>query len=82
MELLYMNNKKVDKIRSIVADILEVPLENITNDTFFGDIKNWNSMNHIKLILAVEEEFDVRFDDKKLSELSSISEILNYLNKR
>ena len=50
-------------IFKIVSTMMDEPLENIFIDTGPSSIANWDSLRHMKLILATEEKFDIIFPD-------------------
>ena len=60
------------KIISIMADIFELDAANIPDDASPGVIENWDSIRHMNLIVALEEEFDVRFNDTDIVDLITI----------
>jgi acyl carrier protein len=40
----------------------------------------WNSLKHMEIMFAIEEQFDIQFSELELSELDSLSEIVNALS--
>jgi acyl carrier protein len=65
-----MNNE--DKLKQIIASVFNVDLSTISNETSPDTIENWDSLNHLNLVLALEEGFDVNFTEQQTVE------ILNY----
>ena len=75
------------------ADTLE-KLESIFLDTFTGigyafsteitreDIDEWDSLNHIRLLTAIESEFDFQFDLDEIEDISSVSTIADIINNK
>jgi acyl carrier protein len=43
------------------------------------DVEEWDSLGHIRLIGAVEAEFNVRFDLPEIEELSNVGEFMDLL---
>ena len=68
-----------DEISKIVNDIFTgiFKLENevISNETNSDDVKNWDSLNHIILINAIENEFKIKFPLGEMADLRSIGDI-------
>ena len=52
----------VDQIKQIMADVLDLEAECIDESTTQDNTPNWDSLNHVNLIIAVEQEFDVTFE--------------------
>ena len=61
-----MENTKIKQVMSLV---FEVPLESITDDASSDNIENWDSLRHLNLILALEEEFGVSIPDEEVGNL-------------
>ena len=60
------------KIISIMADIFELDASDIPDNASPGVVENWDSIRHMNLIVALEEEFDVRFNDTDIVDLITI----------
>lgn len=57
------------KIKQVMSAVFEVPLESITDDASSDNIENWDSLRHLNLILALEEEFVVSIPDEEVGNL-------------
>ncbi len=71
-----------DKVREIMSRVLETPAEAITDDASVKSVKSWDSMHHLLLILALEEEFGVSIPDSEVTELLSLEAILTALKEK
>jgi len=61
------------KIKQIMAIIFDTTKENIPDDAEPLKIDQWDSLNHMQLIVALEQEFDIKFSDDELTELLNLS---------
>ena len=61
-----MQNTKIKQLMSLV---FEVPLESIADDASSDNIENWDSLRHLNLILALEDEFGVSIPDDEVGNL-------------
>ena len=68
-----------ERISAIAADILEVPPSQIGPCASPETIANWDSVRHLNLVLAYEQEFDVQFEPEEIDELKSIAHIREVL---
>jgi acyl carrier protein len=59
--------------------ILKIPVSKKKNNLNFTNTKKWDSLNHIKLILAVESRFNIKIDLETTATLMSYDKILNFL---
>ena len=65
-----------EKIRQVMADILDMEPSGIDDDTSMDNVEGWDSANHISLVLALEEEFDATFDVSEIEEMTSFYSIV------
>lgn len=59
------------KLKEVLSRIFNVSLNTITEDASPDTIENWDSLRHMNLVLALEEEFDVEFTDDQVVEILS-----------
>ena len=52
-----------------MAAVFDVPVDTISDDASPHDIPAWDSIKHMNLILALEEEFDIQFDEAEIPTL-------------
>ena len=57
------------KIKEVMSAVFEIPLESISGDSSYDNIENWDSLRHLNLILALEEEFEVSIPDEEVGNL-------------
>ena len=59
-------------IREIMGVVFKVDVAEITNDLSAVNFERWDSLAHMNLLVALEEEFDIRFPDEMLDDLVSV----------
>ncbi len=64
-----------DQVRQIASDIFSVPVGSIGADSSADTIEAWNSMQHLNLVLALEERFDVHFSPEEIEGMHSLGSI-------
>jgi acyl carrier protein len=57
------------KIKQVMSAVFEIPVESIVDDASSDNIENWDSLRHLNLILALEEEFGVSIPDEEVGNL-------------
>lgn len=65
-----MNNEQ--KLKQIIASVFKIDVGGVNEDTSPDTVESWDSLNHLNLVLALEEAFNVNFTE------SQTVEILNY----
>jgi len=69
-----------ERVFQIISQIMGTPIQNIREDSSPDTIAEWDSLKHMRLVLALEEEFSVRFSDETIVGMLNVSEILNALS--
>ena len=65
-----------EKIKEIMARVFEIPIDKVGDDASLETIEEWDSLHHLYLVLALEEEFGVSLTDDEIVELLSLDLIL------
>lgn len=68
-----------NKIKDIMATILEVSIDDLDENSSQATLESWDSLKHMQLIIAIEEEFDVEIEDIDLIEMISFQTIKDAL---
>jgi len=63
---------------SILSEVLKVPVLPDDNPTR-EQLANWDSLNHMELILRLEEHFQVRFNGKEVAEIQSLDDLIHII---
>jgi acyl carrier protein len=56
-------------IKQVMSAVFEIPVESISDDASSDNIDNWDSLRHLNLILALEEEFGVSIPDEEVGNM-------------
>tara|TARA_B110000003_G_C16475143_1_gene467277 strand:+ start:546 stop:779 length:234 start_codon:yes stop_codon:yes gene_type:complete len=62
--------------------ILKVPKSKNKDKLNFKNIKRWDSLNHINLILAIESKFKIKITPEQNFNLNSYKKILLFLKNK
>ena len=57
------------KIYKLMSNVFEIPVEEISEDSSLDSIESWDSIRHLNLILAIEEEFGITIPDEEVGNL-------------
>ena len=57
------------KIYQLMSNVFEIPIEEISEESSIGSIPSWDSIRHLNLILAIEEEFGISIPDEEVGNL-------------
>ena len=70
------------EIRNIMASVFKRDLSQIDEDASPDTIDTWDSLGHMKLIVALEEEFGVSFTDDEIPEMLNYQLVLATLKSK
>ena len=54
----------------------------INNSTNSDDIEEWDSLNHIQLVLSIEKKLNVRFKTGEIQSLKDVGEMIDLLEEK
>ena len=72
--------KLQEKVRSILAEVLNVGLAEISHETAFGDLPQWDSMGHMEVMIVLEANFGVDINADTISTLVSVPTICEHIS--
>lgn len=70
-----------ERIRSILAEALQLPLEAIPADLAFGDLPQWDSMGHMEVMMRLEQHFGIEINGDTIANLTSIPVIISHISQ-
>jgi acyl carrier protein len=70
------------RIREVMAGVLEVEPAAIGANFGRDDAALWTSLNHLRLITALEESFDIRFDMREVARMERFESIQQAVAER
>ncbi|MGA8541593.1 MAG: acyl carrier protein [Terriglobales bacterium] len=76
-----MTASTFEQVREIASDIFGIKIEKITAQSSPQTIENWDSMQHLNLILAIEEKFAVHFEPEDIEEMNNIGAVAALVEK-
>ena len=64
-----------EKTNQIIERILGVDLPQNTKSLRASDIHGWDSMSHVRIMVAIENEFEILFSIPEINDMDSIQEL-------
>lgn len=69
-----------ERLYQICTVVLNIPADQIDISTGPSNCRNWDSLRQMKLVSAIEEEFEIEFDFRDATLISSIGEMEDLVN--
>jgi len=70
------------KVEGVLAEVLQLPPSEITDDLTMKDVEAWDSLKHMELIVALETTLEVQLTFEEIVTMQSVREIKRVLAER
>ena len=77
-----MADKIIERLNEVFQNVFDDEDITVDRDTTADDIEDWDSLEHIRLIVAVEREFGVKFTMKEVSSMKNVGEMMDIIAER
>jgi len=71
-----------ERVLEIVSQVMGVPVETLSEQSSPDTVESWDSLNHMNLVLALEEEFGIQFSDDQIVGMLSVEAMIAALKDK
>ena len=75
-------NEIYERLNEVFQDVFDDDSRTVNPNTTAADIEDWDSLSHITLMAAVEDEFRMKFSMKEVVEMKNVGEMVNIIAAR
>ncbi len=68
-----------EKLKGIIAEVLNVDEDEITMDTTFVDDLGADSLDVFQIIMGIEEEFDIEIENEEAEKIVTVSDAVEQI---
>lgn len=68
-----------EKLKQIIADVLNVDAEEITMETTFVDDLGADSLDVFQIIMGIEEEFDIEIQNEDAEKITTVADAVEQI---
>jgi acyl carrier protein len=68
----------MDRLAAVFEEVFDRPVE-LRDDLTAADVEEWDSVMHVVLILATEDEFGVKFESSEIANAGNVGEFVKLL---
>jgi acyl carrier protein len=72
----------MERLNAVFRDVFDDESIVVSDQTTADDIEDWDSLEHINLIEAVEQEFRMQFQMKEVSGMKNVGEMADIIATR
>jgi len=69
----------LEELQPLFRDILDQPNLRITRESNSSNVEGWDSLAHINLVTAIEQEYNVKFSIDELLVLKNVGEMVDLM---
>ncbi len=78
-----MKNEQIYKeLDEIFQDVFDDENIHVTEKTTAADIEDWDSLEHINLVVAIENHFGIKFNMSEVTTMKNVGEMVNIILER
>ena len=77
-----MSDEIIDKLTEILQTVMNDDSIEVYEELSATDVENWDSLNHVNLMISVESEFGIRFNSDEISSLANIGELIQLIKEK
>jgi acyl carrier protein len=72
-------DKIMIEVKKLVSSILDIPLQNVNDDSTIDDHLEWDSLKHLQIIIELEQRFKLDIPISSFDKLTSIQNINEFI---
>ncbi len=69
-------------VATLFSDVLDIPVERITDETSPENTPEWDSLQGMNLVVALESTFGIRLTTKEIISMKSVGTVREYLRAK
>jgi acyl carrier protein len=70
------------RLTAVMRDVFDDDTLVATPEMTASDVKDWDSASHITLVVAVEQEFGIKFKTAELEDLKTVGQLVEHIARK
>ena len=70
------------ELREIMIDVFDVDGLDVTPATTADDVEEWDSLSHVRLVVAVERRFKIKFSNSEIESLKTVGDLVSLIQAK
>jgi acyl carrier protein len=77
-----LNKQLFSRVATVAGDVFSIPESSLTEISSPDTIETWDSLHHLSLVVALEQEFDIQFSPEEVEQLLSVELIIALVEEK
>ncbi len=70
------------KITGVLSEIIDNPSLSLSESTTADEVNDWDSINHVKLLIGLESDLGFRFETDEVSGLRKVGDLIDLIERK
>ena len=75
-------NIDIDFMKSVFEESLDIDTSNLTLDSKYEEVENWDSLGHVRIIGEIEDMLDIEFDIEDIIGQDTIQKLVDMVKSK
>lgn len=75
-------NEIYEKLNKVFCDVLDLDEVDLKDETSADDIEDWDSLNHVQIVYAVQKAFGIKFTSLEILKWRNVGEMVDTIIKK
>jgi acyl carrier protein len=72
----------LETLKALMIDVFDLDDVAVTEQTTAEDIEEWDSLSHVRLMVAIERKFGFRFTNSEIEALSNVGDLVKIIESK
>jgi acyl carrier protein len=72
----------MERLSDVFREVFDDEALEISDATVAADVADWDSLNHVKLVVAIEEAFAVQFSNREIAAWENVGDMRRALDAK
>ena len=77
-----MNEAREKQVVQLIANVLNISVDQVTPDRSPQNVEGWDSVQHLNLVLALEQSLGIQLAPEEIEQMQSVGGILNIVRQK
>ena len=75
-------NIDIDFMKSVFEESLDIDASNLTLDSKYEEVENWDSLGHVRIVGEIEDRLDIEFDIEDIIGQDTVQKLIEMVKSK